>query len=175
MRLSAASISKSPRRRIASVRCCAFGATSRNLRYAAIASPTSALMPLSSGSSTSRPDRVFSVGALSSCALRLLAQADSNASATRSRTARRRPGAAAAMAPMLPALASLRGEAAVLGRPGVGLLLARFIGLPCQRGAVIELSHREAGLRGVGGQAFLLARELGHGEFLHLALLLIGE
>src|SRR5437762_13161798 len=42
-------------------------------------------------------------------------------------------------------------------------------------GAVIELGHREAGLRGVDGQAFLLAGEFGDGHVLHDPLLFVAE
>src|SRR5262245_28821357 len=52
------------------------------------------------------------------------------------------------------------------------LRLGRFIRVPGQRGAVVQLRDGESGLGRVRDQTFLLAVELGHRELLHLALLL---
>src|SRR5947208_1056073 len=96
-------------------------------------------MPLSGSTTIWRPASVFSVGSLSGVPARLLppAQPPSPIPRTRMRAS----------------------EKLWLGR--IMIRTAREVG------AVIELGHSEAGLRGVDGKAFLLPGEFGHGEVLH--------
>src|SRR4051812_34604480 len=155
-------------RRIASARCGAFGATSRNFLYASIACVSLAVTRASLSTCTVRPASVFSVGSLSGVPP-LLAQP---------------PSSAALSAPAASRLACssvrlwLRGILRILfwrvarGRVFTPLLAVRAA-VVAGIGPVVKLREREARLRRISGQAFLLAAELGHGDVLHRALLLL--
>src|SRR5438034_3565366 len=61
------------------------------------------------------------------------------------------------------------------GRSAGALLFGRIFALPREIGPVVQLRDRETRLNGIGGQTLLLARQLGHREVLHDALLLAAQ
>src|SRR5471032_3100988 len=133
-------------------------------------------MPGSGSMTTWRVSSVLIVGAVSGVSPGLWPNHEPNieqapSELVSSRTARMR-GAGASSARAAVAREGI-GAVAIIGARRSGL--GRMVALLRLGRAVVELRDREAGLRGVAGEAFLLRHQLGHRDDLQRALLFLRQ